>query len=402
METPFYEAKPILEKLQSRGFEAYYVGGAVRDFLLKRKIGDVDIATSAKPEDVKKLFHKTIDVGAEHGTIIVLLNENTYEVTTYRVESDYEDFRRPKSVAFITSLKEDLRRRDFTVNAMAMDIEGHIHDYFNGKLDLVEKRIKTVDSPYERFSEDALRMLRAIRFVSQLDFQLCPETEKAISELVHLLSAISIERKTVEVEKLFCGTNFQEAIRILIKCKMHNYLPGFNGKSEQLEKLSAFRFDLLSKREEIWTVITYYVKPSSVERFLRNWKLPVKLIKLVEKNIHIINQVVKEKSWTDLLLYEAGRDCALSVERIRSILIEPDQLYENVRNVNALLLRLPIQNKSQLDINGHDIIHYLNKKPGPWVSKVISDIEVAIIQKKLENNRSAIKEWLLGCNLDLE
>lgn len=402
METPFYEAKPILEKLHHSGFEAFYVGGAVRDYLLRREIGDIDIATSAKPDEIKQIFSKTVDVGAEHGTIIVLHNNISFEVTTYRAETGYDDYRRPKSVSFITSLKEDLRRRDFTINAMAMDIEGTIYDYFHGRQHLKEKVIKTVDSPSERFSEDALRMFRAVRFVSQLGFTLCQETKAALKEHVHLLDAISVERKTVEIEKLFRGAHYKAAMQTLLDCQMNNYLPGMTEKEHQLEILSSLQLDLLSTREDLWTMITYKIEPPSVEKYLRKWKLPVKLIKIVEKNIRFLMLLQQEKSWTSLLLYEAGFDCALSVERIRSVIDDPNMLNENINAVKNSLHRLPIHNKSQLNITGHELIKIMKKKPGPWVAKLISEIEREIILEKLENERSAIKEWVLKCNQNFE
>lgn len=400
METLFDEAKPILERLHQSGFEAYFVGGAVRDFLLGREIGDIDIATSAKPEDIKNLFHKTIDVGAEHGTIIVIHQGEQYEVTTYRMESDYEDFRRPKSVQFITSLKEDLRRRDFTINAMAMDVNGKVFDYFHGKVHMEQKLIHTVDSPSERFTEDALRMLRALRFVSQLNFTISSETKEAIKHHVHLLDMISVERKTTEIEKLFKGDNVKNAINLLIECKVFNYLPGFVGGERQLKKLSSFRFDFLTTREELWTVLTLFIEPSSVDVFLRKWKLSNKLIKSVQKNLYFFDLLTHKSEWTDLLLYEAGPDTAVSVERIRSILVHPKTLNANIKRVRSSLNQLPIKTKKQLAINGHDLILWLNKEAGPWVAQMIDDVEKAILLKKIENNRSEIKEWLLTCSQD--
>lgn len=401
METPFDNAKPILEKLHIAGFEAYYVGGAVRDHLLNRRIGDVDIATSAKPKDVQNLFEHTIDVGAEHGTIIVLHNKTPYEVTTYRTESEYVDFRRPKKVSYITSLKEDLRRRDFTINAMAMDIDCIILDYFNGKAHLSEKLIQTVGSSSERFTEDALRMLRAVRFVSQLDFTLCPETRLSIKDHVHLLEVISVERKTIEIEKLLKGINHKSALEIILETGMNEYLPGLEMKQDELKKLKTFRLENLKTSEELWTIFTYCIAPRSVQSFLRKWKLPVKLIKAVEKNIEYL-AVVNEQSWSDFLLYEAGTDRAVSVERIRSIMTDPLNLDANVKKIKNSILELPIQHRDQLVITGHDVIQYLNKQQGPWVSKAIKEVEKAIISKKIDNNKSAIKEWLIRCKLDFE
>lgn len=401
MDTPFINAKPILEKLIRAGYQAYFVGGAVRDYLLKREIGDVDIATSAKPIDVKHLFERTIDVGAEHGTIIVMHNNTPFEVTTYRSESEYEDFRRPKKVAYITSLKEDLRRRDFTINAMAMSIDGIIQDYFNGKVHLKEKLIQTVGSPTERFTEDALRMLRAVRFVSQLQFTLCPNTKAAIKKHAALLNVISVERKTIEFEKLLKGENPKQAIELIIETNMYAFLPGLEMKQKELMNLSVYKIPLLKTQEEIWSLFTFSVAPSSIPSFLRKWKLPVKLIRSVEKIIHYLTKL-SQKSWNDLLLYEAGYETAVSVERIRAVIINPDKVEENIKKIENDILQLPLQSRDQLAITGHDVIDCINQKPGPWVSIALHEVEKAIITKNLENSSSAIKEWLKECKQDFE
>ncbi len=402
METPFDEAKPILEKLHLSGFEAYFVGGAVRDSLLGREIGDIDIATSAKPEDIKHIFPKTIDVGAEHGTIIVIHEGEHYEVTTYRVESDYEDYRRPTSVQFITSLKEDLRRRDFTINAMAMDVKGNVFDYFYGRDHMQQKLIHTVDSPSDRFTEDALRMLRALRFVSQLKFSLSSETEEAIKQNVHLLDSISVERKTTEIEKLLKGDNAKSAIDLIIQTNVYNYLPGLEGGEENLGKLSSFQFNLLTSRDELWTVFTYYICPPTIEDFLKKWKLSNKLIKSVQKNLTFLDLLLEKQEWTDLMLYKAGPDTAVSVERIRSILLNPHQIIENVKNIKSSFNRLPITTKRQMAVNGHDLLQWLNKDRGPWVAIMMERIEKAIILREVENKSTDIKEWLLACSQDFD
>lgn len=401
METPFIEAKPILEKLIHTGYEAYFVGGAVRDYLLNREIGDIDIATSAKPSDVQHLFERTIDVGAEHGTIIVLHNNKPYEVTTYRSESEYKDFRRPKKVEYITSLNEDLKRRDFTINAMAMNIDGVIQDYFNGEAHLKAKLIQTVGSPTERFSEDALRMLRAVRFVSQLQFTLCHDTKAAIKKHAALLKVISVERKTTEFEKLLKGENHKQGLELLVDTNMNAFLPGLEVKQQELLNLSVYKFQLLKTQEELWSLVTFSVSPSSIASFLRKWKLPVKLIRSVEKIIDLLTKLY-DKSWNDLLLYEAGYETAESVERIRTVITNPEKVEENIKKIKNSFLQLPIKNRDQLAISGHDVIECINQKPGPWVSIAIQKIEQAIISKNLENSSSAIKEWLKRCKQDFE
>ena len=160
----------IITTLQSHGYEAYAVGGCVRDSILGRTPGDWDITTSATPLETKALFSRTFDTGIEHGTITVLLDKEGFEVTTYRIDGEYEDSRHPKDVKFTRSLEEDLKRRDFTINAMAYNEESGLVDIFGGMEDLEKRIIRCVGNAKERFSEDALRILRAVRFSAQLDF----------------------------------------------------------------------------------------------------------------------------------------------------------------------------------------------------------------------------------------
>lgn len=194
----FVNAIPVLKTIEKAGFEAYFVGGCVRDTLLGIPLHDVDITSSAYPAEIKEIFNRTVDTGIEHGTVMVLDHGEGYEVTTFRTESTYQDFRRPDHVTFVRSLDEDLKRRDLTINALAMDADGNVVDLFHGLDDLKNKIIRAVGNPHERYHEDALRMMRSIRFMSQLDFNLESETEKAIEDNAHLLEKIAIERIHVE------------------------------------------------------------------------------------------------------------------------------------------------------------------------------------------------------------
>lgn len=203
----------ILDTLMNHGYEAYVVGGCVRDAILGKKPSDWDITTSAKPTDIKKIFYKTIDTGIEHGTVTVMLDHIGYEVTTYRIDGEYKDGRHPTSVEFTGNLIEDLKRRDFTINAMAYN---HIHgivDAFDGIKDIHQKLIKCVGNPTDRFNEDALRILRAIRFAAGLDFEIEVETKHAIKKLAKNLNKISRERIRAELEKLMMS-NHPEKIYI--------------------------------------------------------------------------------------------------------------------------------------------------------------------------------------------
>lgn len=192
----------IIETLQSHGYEAYAVGGCVRDSLLGRTPGDWDITTSAMPEETKSLFSHTFDTGIEHGTVTVLLDREGFEVTTYRIDGKYEDSRHPSEVTFTRSLKEDLLRRDFTINAMAYNETSGLVDEFGGLKDLKARKIKCVGDAHARFSEDALRILRGVRFAAQLGFEIEEDTREGMRELAPTLANISAERIQVELVKM--------------------------------------------------------------------------------------------------------------------------------------------------------------------------------------------------------
>ena len=197
----------IINNLQLHGYEAYAVGGCVRDSILARRPEDWDITTSAKPEEIKKLFRRTVDTGIEHGTVTVILGKDSYEVTTYRIDGTYEDGRHPKEVRFTDDLKEDLQRRDFTINAMAYNDDVRLVDVFGGMQDLNHHLIRCVGDPVERFSEDALRILRAVRFSAQLNFPIEKKTAEAVKEMAPSLGRISAERIQAELVKLLVSAH---------------------------------------------------------------------------------------------------------------------------------------------------------------------------------------------------
>lgn len=204
----------IIGKLNQNGYEAFAVGGCVRDTLLGRTPGDWDITTSARPEQVKALFRRTIDTGIQHGTVTVMLERTGYEVTTYRIDGEYEDGRHPRQVEFTSDLLEDLKRRDFTINAMAYSHETGIVDAFGGMEDLEKRVIRCVGEPMERFEEDALRILRAIRFSAQLDFSIEEKTREAITRIAPNLAKVSRERVQMELTKLLCSDHPEQICQV--------------------------------------------------------------------------------------------------------------------------------------------------------------------------------------------
>ena len=202
----------IIERIEKNGFEAFAVGGCIRDSLLGRVPNDWDITTSAKPEDIMNIFENTVETGIEHGTVTVVIDKEPYEVTTYRIDGDYTDGRHPDSVEFTENIEEDLSRRDFTINAMAYNNSTGLVDVFGGREDLENRVIRCVGNPKKRFEEDALRMMRGIRFSAQLGFSIDKDTFKAIEEMADSISAVSIERINVE----FTKTLMSDAKKIMI------------------------------------------------------------------------------------------------------------------------------------------------------------------------------------------
>lgn len=218
------QARVILQTLRRHGHSAYMVGGYVRDKCLGRAVKDIDIATSALPQQVQDLFPRTIPTGLQHGTVTVLMDKFTFEVTTFRKESDYVDYRRPKQVTFVSELHEDLKRRDFTMNAMAMDESGHVIDPFGGLDDVRQGRIRCVGRAEERFTEDALRMLRCIRFAAEYELEIEEKTWEAICLLRELLQHIAIERVRMELERILSGHDPHRGLQLFVKTRLFAHI----------------------------------------------------------------------------------------------------------------------------------------------------------------------------------
>lgn len=218
----------ILKTLNDAGYESYIVGGAVRDAVLGNEPHDWDITTNATPDQVKKIFKKTIDTGLQHGTVTAMLNSVGYEITTYRIDGEYEDNRRPSSVEFTTDLSKDLQRRDITFNAMAMDKEGNVVDLYNGIQDLRDGIVRSVGDPNERIQEDALRMLRAIRFSARYGFQLDENFRNAIKNNAHLIKNVSYERIESEVTKIITSNHPEQFLELYNLGLTQYILPEFD------------------------------------------------------------------------------------------------------------------------------------------------------------------------------
>ncbi|MGN1385105.1 MAG: CCA tRNA nucleotidyltransferase [Bacillus sp. (in: firmicutes)] len=398
MNEHFQRAIPLLNKIEQHGYEAVFVGGSVRDFLLNRAIHDVDIATSATPEEIKAIFPKTVDVGIEHGTVMVLAFGESYEITTYRAESEYVDHRKPKEVKFIRSLHDDLQRRDFTMNAIAMNKNGELIDPFHGQQAIRHQLIETVGDANERFEEDALRMMRALRFVSQLSFTCSSETLKALVFNKELLATISVERITSEFGKLLDGINVQDAIRLLTETDLLAYLPELAGKHDHMLQLASYPIHELKSEDEKWALAMLCTDTlENVEKTLRKWRLSVKRI----RSIRTIMKLVKELpecpnlKW---LLFQNGIEYTISANRVLSVLGSAAVIEEN-------LLRdewhsLVIHEPSELAVKGTDLMKWApERKSGPWISEALSSISEKVINEEIKNEKECIFEEAKRCNL---
>lgn len=397
MKEPFLAAVPVLTKLEASGFEAYFVGGSVRDFLLNKEINDVDIATSATPEEVKQVFQRTVDIGIEHGTVLVLYQNQSYEITTFRMESEYIDYRRPKEVSFIRSLKEDLQRRDFTMNAIAMDKDGNLIDPFHGQISIKNRVIKTVGKASDRFQEDALRMMRAVRFVSQLSFQIETDTLESLKQLVDLLENIAVERKQTEFNKLLSGDNRKQAIQLILQTNIYSYLPGLTDQADRIKDMLDYQVERLNARE-MWALLVFCLKieKKMVEKFLRDWRIPIKEIRDIQLILLYLNKRF-EACWSLFDLYTAAEQIFVSAE-ILYLVIKGIDSTSTIDHYLQVYKQLPIKERSELDVTGNDLMEWFNKGGGPWVKELLLKVERAVVAGNIHNNKKVIKEWLMECN----
>ena len=389
----FTAAFPVLKQLEQAGYEAYFVGGAVRDLILKRPIHDIDIATSAYPEEVKQIFPKTIDTGIKHGTVTVLNDGASYEITTFRTESGYQDFRRPDHVTFVQNLAEDLKRRDFTINALAMNRTGEVIDLFNGLGDLQKHLIKAVGDPMKRFHEDALRMMRAVRFMSQLNFELESQTKEAVSDLHQLLSKISVERIRDEFVKMGTGINSRDAFKIFLQTELSESVPDFAGKSDLLAIYPKLKFNP-SMETSLWSIIIILLKISDnqITRFMRDWKNSNAMTEKVRKIVALFD-LISEKSPSDLELFNAGKDILLNTIDVAHILGQPINSEALVDRYTAL----PIKSMSELVVDGQFLIAN-GIKPGPKLGQILNEIKQKVISGELGNSKDDIQDYLHQMN----
>lgn len=385
--TLFEPARPVLQKIETAGYEAYFVGGCVRDTILGDPIHDIDIATSAYPSEIKAIFKRTVDTGIQHGTVMILDHGTGYETTTFRTESGYQDYRRPDKVTFVHSLKDDLKRRDFTINALAMKEDGTVIDLFNGLSDLQNQIIKAVGNPEERFHEDALRMMRAVRFASKLDFNIEDATLKGITDNGELLTKIAVERIEVEFSKLLLGLNPPKGLQYFIDTNLYQYCPNLINYKDALQKLAdAHNWSIIKNKQQAWSVLIYALQLTDrgqITSFMKQWKLPNDLINHVQKVIKLVD-IIKQDHVDNLALFEAGMDAVKSAVIVAKFFGWPH--HDLVDQFD----RLPIQDSHQLAVNGGNLIQQAGIKPGPELGEVIARLQRMVVNEQLPNNTEVL------------
>ncbi|WP_314354135.1 CCA tRNA nucleotidyltransferase [uncultured Granulicatella sp.] len=388
----FLEALPVMQQLVDAGYEAYFVGGSVRDMLLHKPISDVDIATSATPQEVKEIFSHTVDVGIEHGTVMVIHHKEGYEVTTFRTEEGYEDFRHPDKVTFVRSLEEDLKRRDFTINALAIGIDDQLMDFFDGIGDLERQCIRCVGDAKERFNEDALRMFRAVRFVGQLGFQIEEETKNAISLLKMNLSKVAVERMKVEFEKMIQSSYRKDALKLFVETGLYQACPLFDGKENILLKLAEFPLKEMSVLQAwILFVDELNLSDKEVTHLLKSWKSSNEQIRDVLVGYKTYRARKKEE-WNFFLAYACPYEVGCEVEQL--LIARGNST--SMEGLEATYQSLPICSMNDIQLNGHDIIRILKlDKKGPIIGRVLKTVEKMILEQSIQNDAEILELYIL-------
>lgn len=370
----------VIEQLEEAGFEAVVVGGAVRDAILHRPAHDVDVATNALPQEVKTVFNRTVDIGIQHGTVLVIVPEGPVEVTTYRTDGEYTDHRRPEEVHFVRSLKEDLQRRDFTMNAIAMRKDGSFVDFYGGQRDIKAGVIRAVGEAKVRFAEDALRMLRAVRFSAQLGFSIEAATLQAMQEKAPDIAWVAKERMKAELDKLWIGKDVYNGIKKLEASGLVSYLQG----DFQVDHWRGFTAENATCG---WAYFALGQK--------ENWQEVLRTYRLSNKEMAFVKAVLSalhalQNGWTSMDYFTYSLEELETAHYFAQLKELVTISQHSIREVQA---KLPIRNRQELVVNGMDLLQWSEQKRGPWLKEALQMILTAVVNGELMNERNHIKDW---------
>lgn len=435
------KAKIVINALADAGFSAYVVGGCVRDYFLGNQTSDTDITTSAKPCEVKKILAdkniKVVETGLKHGTVTAVIDKTPLEITTFRADGEYRDSRHPQSVEFVEDIEQDLKRRDFTVNAMAYNDERGLVDLFGGREDIENRIIRTVGEPDARFKEDALRIMRALRFSSVLGFEIEEKTKKSIFDNMYLLENISAERIFSELSKLLCGKNvlnvlneFRQVIGVIIP----QLIPSFNcAQNTPWHTYTVYEHIIHSvdfaPRDPVirLTMLLHDIGKPSVKRTDENGrdhfkthadageKIAAEVLSKLKVSNNIYNKVttlikyhqsvenvndVKIKHWFNKI----GEEYTLSLFDVRiadlkahnlgkkEVLFEIERLMSLEEEAKMIIKRREPYKISELAVNGHDLISL--GFSGREIGDKLSEILTLVMDGRLKNTKKDILDFL--------
>ncbi|MDD2518908.1 MAG: hypothetical protein PHI05_02090 [Bacilli bacterium] len=351
----------VLKKIEEKGYKAYIVGGYPRDLYLNKKSADVDICTNATPKELKAIFPNVNLNSEKYGSITLIFSNVHFEITTFRKEIKYENNRIPVKIEYIDDLLEDLKRRDFLINTLCINSNGEFIDLLGARDDLDAGIVRMIGKTKYRLKEDILRILRAIRFATTLNFELDKELSKYITKYGYLLKKLSYERKKEELDKIFSSPNVNYGIELILKTKIDKYL--------EIPKLS--KITVTSSLIGIWAQLDVL----DVYKFNSN----------EQKTIKLINELLNKDLFDCENLYKYGLYISTIVGEIKGV---------DRKTVNEQFNKLYITNRSEMNITSKDICEILDKKPGPFLNPIITDIEGKIVRKELLNDKDILKEYV--------
>jgi poly(A) polymerase/tRNA nucleotidyltransferase (CCA-adding enzyme) len=437
------EVISVLEKIIKNGYEAYLVGGAIRDIILDRDIYDYDITTNATPEQIINIFDKVIETGIKHGTVTIVYGDFDIEVTTYRKDGEYKDFRRPETIEYSKTIDEDLKRRDFTINAFAYNpINKEFIDLFNGAKHLKEKKIVAINNPIDRFTEDALRMMRAIRFTVKLDFNIDKSVFKAIQLLNKNITKVSIERVNDEFTKILLSETPSRGIKLLdtsgllqhflpelIKCKgvtqnkyhiydvyEHILIAVDNSKKDLIIRLSVLFHDIAKPKTKrmLHGKATFYnhevIGADLVEEILKRLKYPNNIIKTVKHLVknHMFHYTEEWKDSTiRRFINKVGVDSLnylLEIRKADASAGNPDHkdiaYLELFDKIDKMLKESEnVFNIKDLAINGQDIINKLHIKPSKTVGELLNQALLFVMDNPQNNEKEILLNYITSIHI---
>lgn len=357
-------ALKLLKEFSKNSFKAYIVGGFVRDYIMGIESSDIDITTNAKPKEIKKIFADSCLPNEDYGSVIVMMKGIRFEITTFRQESNYLDNRRPNEVKYIDDLYTDLLRRDFVINTICIDENGDIIDYLGGQNDIKNKVIRIVGDAHQKMNDDCLRILRAVRFATILDFSLSEDIINAINATKSNLTNLSLQRKKDELDKIFNSANHNKGIKLLLDLGLDSEL--------ELSNLDKVLKCDVNNSLTIWSMLDVRDKYP----FNKN----------EQELIDNINKAMELNNLDPMALYKYGlyvNSCAGKVKGI------------DLKSITESYNNLIIKSRDEIDIDSDYIMNLLNREPGKYLKDIYDDVEREILYRRLGNDKESLSKYIL-------